>query len=90
METTANETLYLNNLNEKIKIDGKPVNPVLKTSLFHLFTQFGEILEIHAKSNLRMKGQAFVVFKDKQSSSLARATLNGFVFFGKPMVSSIT
>ena len=36
-----NETLYVNNLNENIKLDE------LKINLFHLFSEFGDIIEIN-------------------------------------------
>merc|ERR1712070_519490 len=50
------ETIYVNNLNEKIKGDA------LKTALRAIFKQFGNILEIVAMDSMRRRGQAFVVF----------------------------
>jgi U2 small nuclear ribonucleoprotein B'' len=41
------------------------------------------VLEIHAKKNLRMKGQAFVIFKDLPAASEAMRSLQGTNFFGK-------
>jgi RNA recognition motif-containing protein len=55
--------VYVRNLNEKIKI------PELKTKLREEFSPFGEVLDVIAHKNLRMRGQAFVVF-----SSVAEAT----------------
>ncbi|KAF9920577.1 hypothetical protein FBU30_009567 [Linnemannia zychae] len=73
-------TLYIKNLNEKIKLD------VLKKSLKALFGQYGEVLEIVAHSNIRMRGQAFVVFEDKDSAAKALAEVQSFPLYGKPMV----
>ncbi|KAG6812719.1 hypothetical protein H0H92_001080 [Tricholoma furcatifolium] len=61
----ACETLYIQNLNEKIKTD------VLKASLRGLFKSYGEVLDVVAHSNLRMRGQAFVSFASKDSASKA-------------------
>ncbi|KAK3816769.1 MAG: RNA binding protein [Linnemannia elongata] len=73
-------TLYIKNLNEKIKLD------VLKKSLKALFGQYGQVLEIVAHSNIRMRGQAFVVFEDQESASKALAEVQSFPLYGKPMV----
>jgi RNA recognition motif-containing protein len=59
----------------------------LKQSLFQLFSQYGEILEIHARKSFKMKGQAFVVYKDLNSATTARHALNNAIVFGKPVVS---
>jgi len=34
------------------------------STLEQLFMQFGEVVQIKMKSNIRMRGQAFVVFKE--------------------------
>ena len=57
-----NPTVYLQNLNERIKI------PELKNSLFQLFSHYGEIVEVHCKRNIKMRGQAFVVYNDEESA----------------------
>ncbi|KAK7040850.1 hypothetical protein VNI00_009446 [Paramarasmius palmivorus] len=59
------ETLYIQNLNEKIKID------VLKASLRGLFKTYGEVLDVVAHKNLRMRGQAFVSFADPEIAKKA-------------------
>jgi len=79
IDVAPNQTLYVNNLNEKIKADE------LKQALFHLFSQYGEILEIHAKKTLDLRGQAFIVFRDLNSASTAKHALNGAVIFGKDL-----
>ena len=74
-----NPTLYLQNLNEKIKI------PDLKNALYQLFSNYGEVVEVHAKQNIRDRGQAFIVYKDEEAAESALKTLRGYTFFGKPL-----
>ncbi|RIB10057.1 hypothetical protein C2G38_2021147 [Gigaspora rosea] len=78
--TTPNNTIYINNLNEKIKLTA------LKNALKAIFEQYGEILEISARDTLRMRGQAFVVFKEQESAINAVKGVQGFALHGKPMV----
>ncbi|KAJ8050951.1 U1 small nuclear ribonucleoprotein A [Holothuria leucospilota] len=79
MEIQPNYTIYINNLNEKVKKDE------LKKSLYAIFSQFGTILDIVAMKSLKMKGQAFVVFKDVPSATNALRSMQGFPFYDKPM-----
>jgi U2 small nuclear ribonucleoprotein B'' len=72
-------TLYVNNLNDRIK------KPEMKISLYFLFSQFGEVLDIVTKKTANMRGQAFVVFNDIQSADLAKKNLNNFNIFDKNM-----
>ena len=58
----------------------------LKKSLFAIFSQFGAILEIVALKTLKMRGQAFVIFKEVSSASSALRSMQGFPFYEKPMV----
>ncbi|XP_057266785.1 U1 small nuclear ribonucleoprotein A-like, partial [Pezoporus wallicus] len=76
-----NHTIYINNLNEKIKKDE------LKKSLYAIFSQFGQILDILVARSLRLRGQAFVIFKELSSASSALRSMQGFPFYDKPMVS---
>ncbi|KAK3827437.1 MAG: hypothetical protein J3Q66DRAFT_491 [Benniella sp.] len=76
----SSPTLYIKNLNEKIKLE------VLKKSLRTIFGQYGDILDIVAHSNIRMRGQAFVIFEDTEVSTKAMAEVQGFPLYGKPMV----
>jgi len=75
----ASETLYIQNLNEKIRI------PVLKQSLRGLFKSYGEVLDVVAHSNLRMRGQAFVSFEDADVARKAMKEVKGFPLYSKPM-----
>jgi RNA recognition motif-containing protein len=40
---------------------------------------------VHAKKNIRVRGQAFVVMKDLTMAETAIKTLRGYPFYGKPM-----
>lgn len=59
----------------------------LKRSLYALFSQFGQIVEIVAMKTMKMRGQAFVVFKELAAATNALRQLQGFPFYNKPMVS---
>ena len=72
-------TIYVNNLNDKIK------KIELINSLHAIFSQFGKILDIVASKNFRMRGQAFIVFEDVSSSTSALQSMQGFPFYDKPM-----
>lgn len=61
----------------------------LKKSLYAIFSQFGQILDIVALKTLKMRGQAFVVFKDINSAINALKSMQGFPFYDKPMVRTI-
>merc|ERR1739845_231219 len=74
-----NHTVYINNLNEKVKKED------LKKSLYAIFSQFGQILDIVALKTLKMRGQAFVVFKEVPSAVAAIKSMQGFPFYDKPM-----
>ncbi|KAG0303557.1 hypothetical protein BGZ98_006535 [Dissophora globulifera] len=76
----ASPSLYIKNLNEKIKLD------VLKKSLRTIFGQYGEVLEIVAHANIRMRGQAFVIFDNKDVAAKALSEVQSFPLYGKPMV----
>ena len=58
----------------------------LKKSLYAIFSQFGQILDIVALKSLKMRGQAFVIFKDINSGTNALRSMQGFPFYDKPMV----
>lgn len=59
---------------------------VLKKSLEAVFSSYGTILDIVAHKNIRMKGQAFVVFDSISSAQKAIADVQSFKLFDKPMV----
>ncbi|XP_037065270.1 U2 small nuclear ribonucleoprotein B''-like [Peromyscus leucopus] len=79
MDIRPNHTIYINNMNDKIKKEE------LKRSLYALFSQFGHMVDIVALKTMKMRGQAFVIFKELGSSTNALRQLQGFPFYGKPM-----
>jgi RNA recognition motif-containing protein len=71
--------VYVRNLEESIKIDQ------MKEALTELFSEYGEIIDIVAKNNLKAKGQAFIVFHSVESAEKAIEEIQGFELFEKPM-----
>ena len=61
MDLRPNHTIYIQNMNEKIKKED------LRKSLYVLMSQFGQVLDIVALKTMKMRGQAFVVFKEIRS-----------------------
>ena len=59
----------------------------MKKALYAIFSQFGPIVDIIALKTLKMRGQAFVVFRDIPSATNALRSMQGFPFYDKPMVS---
>ncbi|KAF2077751.1 hypothetical protein CYY_000938 [Polysphondylium violaceum] len=74
-----NQTIYINNLYEKIS------KKKLVEQLYALFSKYGQILEIVACKSHKMRGQAFIVFNDIISASNSLREMNGFKFLDKPM-----
>lgn len=71
-------TIYVGNLNERVKI------PDLVYALQAIFEEFGIIIDIVAKRSLKRRGQAFVVF-EKQESAQRAMELDGFELHDKPL-----
>ncbi|CAM6096087.1 unnamed protein product [Calypogeia fissa] len=78
-DTPPNQTIYINNLNEKIKKEE------IKKSLYAVFSQFGKILDIVACKTLKLRGQAWVVFDDVTAATNALRQMQGFPFYDKAM-----
>lgn len=72
-------TVYARNLEERVK------PPELIEALTEIFSEYGTIIDLVAKQNLKAKGQAFIVFDNPESASNAIEEVNGFELFGKPM-----
>jgi len=75
----ACETLYIQNLNETVKID------IIKTTLRNLFKQYGPVLDVVAHRNIRMRGQAFVSFDSVETAYKALKEVKGFPLYAKPI-----
>lgn len=66
-------------MNEKVPIDE------LKDTLYNTFEEYGEIIDVNipmivkivAKKNIRMRGQAFIIYSDINSAMEAKRKLHG-------------
>jgi U2 small nuclear ribonucleoprotein B'' len=72
-------TVYVNNLNDDLK------KQELRAQLYCLFSQYGVILDVVALKTTKMRGQAFVTYRELSSATQAVRALQGFGFYGKPM-----
>lgn len=79
MDIPPNQTIYINNLNEKIRKED------LKKHLYALFSQFGPIIDVVAMKTPKMRGQAFVAFREIPMATNALRAMQGFPMFDKPM-----
>lgn len=50
-----------------------------------IFSEYGNVIDIVAKTNLKAKGQAFVVFDSPEAAQAAIEDVQGFELFDKPM-----
>ena len=63
-------------------------HPDLRQTLFVIFSKFGRVLNVTAKKNIRMRGQAFVTFERTEEAAAAKEKLNKAILFKKEMVCS--
>ncbi|KAI8909453.1 hypothetical protein DFJ77DRAFT_472557 [Powellomyces hirtus] len=73
------QTLYIRNLPET------KAQKSLENALRAIFSQFGEILDIRMKTNIKLRGQAFVTFKEVEPATKALKEIQGFPLSGRPM-----
>jgi U1 small nuclear ribonucleoprotein A len=78
-ENTPSNTLYINNINEKVKLD------VLKRQFNMLFSQYGKVSSLTAYSTLKTKGQAWVLFENEKAATAAMKAKQGFNFYDQPL-----
>jgi len=57
----------------------------MKQALTKAFNYYGPILDIIAKSSLKRKGQAFIVFDSEKSALDAIEEMSGFELYGKAL-----
>ncbi|KAF8323215.1 RNA-binding domain-containing protein [Clavulina sp. PMI_390] len=57
----------------------------MKQTLKNLFKNYGPVLDVVAHRNIRMRGQAFVSFADKETAFKAYREVKGFPLYTKPM-----
>jgi U2 small nuclear ribonucleoprotein B'' len=62
----------------------------MKQTLRALFKNYGEVLDVVAHGNLRMRGQAFISFDDIETAKKAQKEVKGFPLYGKPMASALS
>lgn len=72
-------TLYVRNLDEKRKAKE------LRSLLHALFSAYGEIEWISAHKALKLRGQAFITFRDVESATAALRRLQGSQFLDRPL-----
>lgn len=77
--TEESQTLYINNLNDKIN------RHEMRRLLYHLFSSYGYVYDVVASRHGRMRGQAFVAFDSPSNAISAMQALQGFEVCGKPM-----
>jgi U2 small nuclear ribonucleoprotein B'' len=51
-----------------------------------LFSTYGPVLDVVALKTMKMRGQAHIVYRDIQTATQAMRSLDGFEFFGFPLV----
>lgn len=75
------QTLYINNLNDKLAVDA------LKSQLYMVFSQYGKVDEVIAFRGKKGRGQAWIVYKNTNDATAAMRSKQGFNFYDKPLVS---
>ncbi|OAA70877.1 small nuclear ribonucleoprotein [Akanthomyces lecanii RCEF 1005] len=78
-ESAPISTVYIQNLEERVKPE--PLTEALRT----VFSEFGQVIDVVVKTNLKAKGQAFVVLDSPAGAQEAVDEINGFPLFDKPM-----
>ncbi|KAJ3026983.1 UNVERIFIED_CONTAM: hypothetical protein HDU68_004684 [Siphonaria sp. JEL0065] len=73
------QTLYVRQVCEKAS------KKELKVSLYHLFSQHGAVIDVVVCKTAKMRGQAFVVFRDVAAATAAMRALQGFPFFERAL-----
>ncbi|KAJ3125903.1 hypothetical protein HK100_010540 [Physocladia obscura] len=73
------QTLYVRQVADKVsKIE-------LKTSLYHLFSQHGAVIDVVVVKKPQMRNQAFIVFRDVAGATAAMRALQSFPFFERAL-----
>jgi RNA recognition motif-containing protein len=80
MDIPPSQTLYVQNVSDKLKKE------MVKRQLYLAFSPFGRIMDVIACKGETLRGQAWVVYDSVNSATTALRSMNGFPFFGKPLV----
>jgi len=78
-EPRPSQTVYVQNINEKIKI------PEVKKGIYHVFSAYGNVVDVVASRTYRLRGQAWVVYDNVASAARAIREAQNFKFFNKPL-----
>ncbi|CBY13172.1 unnamed protein product [Oikopleura dioica] len=79
---TPCHTLYVKNLNDKIK------KIELTRQLYAMFSTYGMVLDIMVSKAPKLRGQAFITYKDISDAANALKRMQGFPFYEKAMMIS--
>lgn len=74
---SGSQTVYVHRLPEKMNLDR------LKMTLYHAFSAYGNVIEIHASKRNKLRGQAWIVFEDASGAARAVNGMNGQPFAGR-------
>ena len=58
----------------------------MREALMDIFSEYGNVIDIVAKTNVKAKGQAFIVFDSVEAAERAIDEVQGFELFEKSMV----
>jgi U1 small nuclear ribonucleoprotein A len=57
--------------------------------LLSLCSHYGEVSAVHMKKNIKLRGQAWIIFKDIEAAQKCKEALKGAQLYGKEMVSPL-
>ena len=57
--------------------------------MFCLFSVYGEIIEVNMQPTNKMRGQAFIVFREQEMADRSMQELRDFTLFGNKMVTNL-
>ncbi|KAM0745766.1 RNA-binding domain-containing protein [Meredithblackwellia eburnea MCA 4105] len=72
-------TLFVQNINDKVK------KQELRRTLYALFGSYGKVIDVVHTRDVKVRGTAFVVFRDLAASTSALRALDGEAFYGKQL-----
>lgn len=58
----------------------------MKTNIYLLFSTYGEVIQVRMRETQKLRGQAFVVFREQRGADSAKVELEQSDFFGKKLV----
>lgn len=72
-----------------IRLDIEYISVELRKCLYGMFSQYGQIIDMVVSKAPSHKGQAFIIYKELISAVTAMRSLQGYPFFGKPIVDQL-